>query len=312
MVVEAGQLGSRSCLLCWHPAHAHRMKDRLLGSPFPEERVGCGCGGALWQLGKEGPSCPSCRQLKVLLLAISFLLFEQTWEQGMGSREESLGLPLAAEEKPGAGAASTFPAWPVVLSALHASPAPSPLGIGARLVCQHRPIRCCFDVILRLSPTSAGLAGKTTDKWQICMAGAEGGGALPSSGTLTDRCCSLSCCCWAQRPASLLHALNTFLLESQQDFYFPVGHFPAASAPASPARAGCVALSQCVDQHPHQAQAALLQCGVSGQMPQRSFLPLEAPQHLPVSCCHSGSPHGTPQSGRQSCSAITGGHTGGR
>lgn len=35
-----GQIGSRSCLLRWHPAHAHRMKDRLLGSPVPEERVG--------------------------------------------------------------------------------------------------------------------------------------------------------------------------------------------------------------------------------------------------------------------------------
>lgn len=40
----------------------------------------------------------------------------------MGSKEESLELPLAAEAKPGADAASTFPAWPVALPALPIHP----------------------------------------------------------------------------------------------------------------------------------------------------------------------------------------------
>lgn len=40
----------------------------------------------------------------------------------MGSREESLGLPLAAEAKAGGGAASTFPAGPVALPALPTHP----------------------------------------------------------------------------------------------------------------------------------------------------------------------------------------------
>lgn len=270
------------------------MKGRLRGSLFPEERVGraaveepFGSGGGRGAVLSQLPTAQSA------LAGISFLFFEQAWDQGKGSREESLGLPLAAEAKPGAGAASTFSAWLVALSALPPSPTPSPVGTGAGLVCQQTPMRCCFDGISQtFTDPIAGLAGKTTEKWQICMGHAEGVGAPPSSGTLTDRCCSLSCCrCWAQRPASFLHALNTFLLESQQGFYFPVGHFSTASAPTSPARAGCVPRSQVRGPTPGPGSGCSPPAWpLRADATEVSPLSLWSPPAFPVSCCHSGSP----------------------
>lgn len=145
-------------------------------------------------------------------------------------------------------------------------------------MCQQTPMRCCLDMISQtFTDPTAGLAGKTTDKGQVCTGGAESGGAPPSPGTLTDRCC----CCWAQRSASLLHALNAFLLESQQGFYFPVGHSPAASAPAL-----CPA-PRCVDQHVDRAQAALLQRPLRAEATEVSPL---SPWSPPQPQCPAGAP----------------------
>lgn len=222
----------------------------------------------------------------------------------MGSREE-LGAPSCCRGKARSRCSQFFPCLACGSASLAHSPAPSPVGTGAGLVCQQTPMRCCFDMISQIfADSTAGLEGRTTVKRQVCVGRAEGGGALSSSGTFMDRCCSPSCCCWAQRPASLLLALNIFLLEFQQDFCFPVGYFPAASAQVPQP-----GLAVCMDQQPDQAQAALLQRGVSGQMPQTQcpLLCLEAPQPLPGSCCHAGSPHGTPESSRRSRSPIMGG-----
>lgn len=54
------------------------MKDRLLGSPFPEERVGrVAVEEPFGSWGKRGRPVPVADSSKVLLLAVIFLLFEQ-------------------------------------------------------------------------------------------------------------------------------------------------------------------------------------------------------------------------------------------
>lgn len=221
------------------------MKDRLLGSPFPEERVGrAAVEETFGSWGKRGCTIPVADSSKVLLLAISFLSLSRCRTREWGARKRAWGsLLLQRQSQEQMQPALSLPG----LWLCQPCPFTRPIirGHRSRSGVPKTPTRCCLDMISQTSTDSmAGLAGSTTDKWQVCMGGAKGGGAPTSSGTFTDRCCSLSYCCWAQTPASLLPALSTFQLESQQDFYFPVGHFPAASVPASLAGAGCVPLPQ--------------------------------------------------------------------
>lgn len=150
-------------------------------------------------------------------------------------------------------------------------------------MCQQTPMRCCFDMISQtfIGPT-ARLAGRTAVKWQVCHLMGEPKGVGHSHPLGPSRTAAARC--------QFAVALTTFLLESQQDFYFLSDTFLLPQPQLSGPGLAVCPCPRCVDQHLDRAQAAVV----------RPLLPLAAPPSVLL-------PHGTPGRSRQSWARITGG-----
>lgn len=172
--------------MCWHPAHAHRMKDRLLEALSLREGwdvqlwrsplAAGGRGAVLSQL----PTTPKCSRWQSLSR-------HETREWGAGKRVwGSLLLQRQRQEEvqPALSLPGLWLCQPCPLTR------PITRGHRSRSGVPTNTHEMLLDVISQSATDStAGLAGSITDKRQVGMGGAKG--ALPSSGTLTDGCCSL-------------------------------------------------------------------------------------------------------------------------